>query len=163
MKLHWYEGADNGKRVLPPDELKAKVLGKGENFSDSGSLLVGTKGILFAPNDYAAEFKLLPESDFTGVKRDKPEKGPEGVAKDQDPFMKREWAEAIRAGKPEMASSGFAFAGRLTESMLLGNIAVRFAGKKLAYDAAKMEFTGMPDATKLLKVEYRKGWELPKV
>jgi hypothetical protein len=97
------------------------------------------------------------------VKRDKPEKGPEGVAKDQDPFMKQEWADAIKAGKAEMASSGFEIAGRLTETMLLGNIAVRFAGKKLVYDAAKMEFTGMPDASKLVRVDYRKGWELPKV
>jgi predicted dehydrogenase len=161
--LHWYEGADNGKRVLPADEIKAKVLGKGESFSDSGSLLVGTKGILFAPNDYAADFRLLPEKEFEGVKRDKPEKGPEGVAKDQDPFMKQEWADAIKAGKPEMASSSFEIAGRLTETMLLGNIAVRFAGKKLMYDAAKMEFTGNADASKLVRVDYRKGWELPKV
>ena len=161
--LHWYEGAKDGKRVLPPAELLAKVLKSGETASDSGSLLVGSKGMLFAPNDYAAEFRLLPEKDFDGVQRTKPEKGAAGVTKDNDPFMKKEWADAIRAGKPELASSNFDIAARLTETMLLGNIAVRFAGTKLGWDAATRSFPGSPAATKLVTAEYRKGWELPTV
>ena len=60
-----------------------------------------------------------------------------------------------------MASSNFDFAGRLSEAMLLGNIAVRFAGKKLEWDAAKLKFTNSDPATKLVSKEYRKGWELP--
>ena len=161
--LHWYEGAKDGKRVLPSAELLAKVLKPGETASDSGSLLIGTKGMLFAPNDYAATFRLLPEADFAGVKTDRPEKGAEGVATGHDPYMKREWADAIRAGKPEAASSNFDIAARLTEAMLLGNIAVRFAGKKLTWDAATMTFTGNDAASKLVSAAYRKGWELPKV
>ena len=162
--LHWYEGAKDGRRVLPPAEVRAKVLKPGETLSDSGSLLIGSKGILFAPNDYAAEFRLLPEKEFDGVKTDKPERGLQGtVTKGVDAYMKKEWAEAIRAGKPELASSNFDFAARLTETMLLGNIAVRFAGKKLMWDAKTMSFIGSTAATGLVTGVYRKGWELPTV
>jgi predicted dehydrogenase len=159
--LHWYEGAKDGKKVLPPDDLLAKLLKKGEKLADSGSILIGDKGVLFSPNDYGAQFRLTPEKDFTGIQTTKPEKLPEGVDRDQDPHMKKEWLDAIKANKPALASSNFDYAGQLTETMLLGNIAVRFAGKKLEWNAAKLRFTNSDDATKLVSKEYRKGWELP--
>ena len=52
-------------------------------------------------------------------------------------------------------------AARLTEAMLLGNIAVRFAGEKLTWDAANLRFPNSAGATKLVSKEYRAGWELP--
>ncbi len=160
--LHWYEGKRDGKRVLPPEDLLAKLLKKGETLADSGSILVGDKGVLFSPNDYGAQFRLTPEKDFAGIQTTKPEKHVAGVdsEKDNDPYMKKEWADAIKAGKPTAAASNFDFAGRLTETMLLGNIAVRFAGTKLEWDAAKLRFTNSDAATKLVSKEYRKGWEL---
>jgi predicted dehydrogenase len=157
--LHWYEGKRDGKKVLPPEDLLAKLLKKGEKLADSGSILVGDKGILFSPNDYGAQFRLTPEKDFEGVQTTKPEKAAAGVDRDEDPHMKKEWVEAIRSGKPALASSNFDYAGRLTETMLLGNIAVRFAGQKLAWDATKLRFTNSGPATKLVSKEYRKGWD----
>ncbi|MBN9123064.1 MAG: Gfo/Idh/MocA family oxidoreductase, partial [Planctomycetes bacterium] len=153
--LHWYEGKRDGKLVLPPDELLAKLLKKGEKLADSGSILVGDKGVLFSPNDYGARFRLTPEDAFSKLQIAKPEKTPEGVDGDkneQDPFMKKEWAAAIRANKPELAASNFAYAGQLTETMLMGNIAVRFAGKKLEWDAAKQRFTNSEDAFSKLQI-----------
>jgi predicted dehydrogenase len=160
VALHWYEGARDGARVLPPAALLAKVLRPGETAADSGSLLIGTKGMLFSPNDYGAKFRLVPEKDFAGVQTDRPEKGPAGVQRDEDSYQKREWVEAIRAGKPALAASSFEFAGRLTEAMLLGNIAVRFAGQKLDWDAAAMKFPNSAGASSLVSKSYRKGWEL---
>ena len=94
--------------------------------------------MLFSPNDYGAQFRLTPEKDFAGVQTTKPEKVAGGRGhRTNDPHMKKEWADAIRAGKPALASSNFDYAGRLTEAMLLGNIAVRFAGTKLEWDAAE--------------------------
>jgi predicted dehydrogenase len=158
--LHWYEGERDGKRMRPPAELLAKLLRQDESLSDSGSILVGAKGILFSPNDYGAKFRLTPDKDFADVKMDRPEKGPEGVDSDNDAFMKKEWAGAIKAGKPTLASSNFDYAARLTEAMLLGNIAVRFAGQRLEWDAAKLQFTNSDAASKLVRAEYRKGWDL---
>ncbi len=161
--LHWYEGSRDGQKVLPPADLLAKVLAKGEKLADSGSLLVGDKGLLFSPNDYGAKFRLVPEKDFAGVQTSRPEKGPAGTARDQDPFMKQEWTEAIRAGKPELASSNFDYSGQLTETMLLGNIAVRHHGERLEWDAARLRFSNSDAATALVSKKYRKGWELPAV
>jgi predicted dehydrogenase len=161
VSLHWYEGARDGSRVLPPAELLAKVLRPGETAADSGSLLIGTKGMLFSPNDYGAKFRLTPAEDFSGVQTTKPEKGPIGVGdRAEDPYQKKEWVEAIKAGKPAMAASSFEFAGRLTETMLLGNIAVRFAGQNLDWDSAGLKFRNSPGASVLVSKSYRKGWEL---
>ena len=93
--LHWYEGERDGKRVLPPEELLAKLLKPGEKLADSGSILVGEKGVLFSPNDYGAQFRLTPEKDFAGVQTTRPEKGAGGVENDNeyDPDMKKEWAD----------------------------------------------------------------------
>ena len=162
--LHWYEGARDGKRVLPPDEVIGKLLQKGEAAADSGSILVGDKGTLYSPNDYGAKFRLTPDKDFAGLDTARPEKGPKGADSDRgdaaDRFMKAEWAEAIRAGKPGLASSNFDYAGQLTETLLLGNIAVRFAGQKLAWDAPKLQFPGNEAATRLVTKEYRAGWDV---
>ena len=62
----------------------------------------------------------------------------------------------IRGGPA--AYSNFDIAGHLTESMLLGNVAIRTTGKKLEYDGVGMKITNNDDADKLLKTEYRKGW-----
>src|SRR5207249_4564262 len=59
VKLVWYEGHRDGARNLPAPELL-----KGRKASDSGALLVGTKGTLFSPNDYAAALELLPKENF---------------------------------------------------------------------------------------------------
>jgi hypothetical protein len=47
----------------------------------------------------------------------------------------------------------------LTEAILLGNVAIR-AGKKLEFDAAKLECPNCKEATQYIRREYRKGWEL---
>ena len=57
LTFHWYDG---GK--LPPAELV-----KGLKLPSSGSLLVGTKGMLYSPNDYGAQYKLLPERKLQGI------------------------------------------------------------------------------------------------
>jgi predicted dehydrogenase len=157
--LHWYEGKRDGKKVLPPAELLGKLLKKGENLTDSGSILVGDKGVLFSPSDYGAQFRLTPEKEFVSIQTTKPETAPAGVDGNEDEYMKREWVDAIVAGKPAMAASNFDYAGRLTETMLLGNIAVRFAGTPLAWDSAALRFTNSDAATKLVSKEYRKGWD----
>ncbi len=161
VTLHWYEGKKDGQRVLPPSELVSKLLKPNEKLSDSGSLLVGEKGVLFSPNDYGAQFRFTPDELGRGVQTTKPEKLPEGVSTDKevDQYQKAEWVAAIKANKPEMAYSNFEYAARLTEAMLLGNIAVRFQGEKLEWDATKLQFANSKKATLLVSKQYRKGWD----
>jgi predicted dehydrogenase len=162
VTLHWYEGKKDGQRVLPPADLISRLLKPGEKLADSGSILVGEKGTLFSPNDYGAHFRFSPDEIGRGVQTAKPEKLPEGVSTDKevDQYQKKEWVEAIKANKPSMAYSNFEFAGRLTEAMLWGNIAVRFAGDKLEWNAAKLQFTNSKKATALVSKKYREGWDV---
>ena len=130
---------------------------EGEKLSGSGSILVGSKGILFSPNDYGAAFRITPDELAKGKNLTKPEKLPilEG---DNDPNQKKEWVQAIKAGKPEIAYSNFDYASLLTENFLLGNVAVR-TGKGFGWDGPKFMVTGNDDAMQYIKTEYRKGWD----
>jgi hypothetical protein len=154
VKLTWYEGARDGQRNLPPAELF-----QGETPPDSGSLLVGEDGSIFSPSDYGAEQVLLPSKRFEGRQpsftAEQRKEGNRGA----DPAHKAEWVRAIRAGDPSIAWSNFDYAGRLTETMLLGNVAVR-VGQPIDYDAASGRVTNCPEAARYLKPEYRKGWTL---
>jgi hypothetical protein len=70
----------------------------------------------------------------------------------------QDWARAIREGRK--ACSDFAHGGPLTEIALLGVIALRLAGTKLEWDAAKMRFPGSPEADPFVRPPYREGWSL---
>ncbi len=67
------------------------------------------------------------------------------------------WVRAIRG--EEAISSPFATAVPLTETMLLGVVALR-AGEAIDYDGASGRVTNVADANRFLDREYRKGWEL---
>lgn len=68
------------------------------------------------------------------------------------------WHEAIQTGKPACAS--FDFAAPLTETVLLGNIAVRFPNQQLNWDSAALRFTNNDDANSFVTSDYRPGWGL---
>jgi predicted dehydrogenase len=182
VKFVWYEGKkDDGKNVLPSPDL---VKGQGERatpysiyFKDnkwqfrdrtikdekkqiktisSGSFLIGDKAVLFSPDDYGAESYIVTPDAVERVKG-KPEK----LASNNggDGGQKREWVQAIAANKPELAYSNFDFAAMLTETILLGNVAMRVA-KKLEWDGPELRVKNAPEAAQFIKTEYRKGWTL---
>ena len=62
----------------------------------------------------------------------------------------------IRTGR--RCSADFDYSARLTEIMLLGNVASRVGGK-LAYDFRTGKFTNSEKANGMLKREPRKGFE----
>jgi predicted dehydrogenase len=148
VKFVWYEGVKN----LPKPELF-----KGETPTDSGSLLVGEKGTLYSPNDYGASYVLLPKKDFAGYRPPSPTLPRNGQG---DLGMKEEWIRAILENKPSIAYSNFDYAGLLTETILLGNVALRAGKKKLEWDGEGLRFTNEPSANQYLHYEYRKGWAL---
>ena len=155
--LTWYEGKKDGKLVLPPEDLLKKLMDPGEKLADSGSILVGEKGVLFSPNDYGAEFRITPKGLAEGKNLTKPERLPANGGEDQG--MKNEWVEAIKAGKPEIAYSNFDIASLLTEAFLLGNVAIK-TGKRIDWDGPGLKVTNVPEANRLIQTEYRRGWEV---
>jgi len=82
----------------------------------------------------------------------------------RSPGHYEEWIQACKGGKP--AGSNFDHAGPMTETVLLGNVALRMdlrerlMREKLVWDSEKMQFTNVPEANQYLHTEYRKGWSL---
>ena len=67
-----------------------------------------------------------------------------------------DFLDAIRTGG--RSSADFDYSARLTEIMLVGNVALRVR-EKLAYDFREGKFTNSNRANALVKREARKGWE----
>jgi predicted dehydrogenase len=157
VKFTWHEGIDGSRRKYLP---KADLF-QGEKPVDSGSLLIGSKGTLYSPDDYGSDYKFLGKDskDLEAEAKKVPESLPRNGKGDDG--MKEEWVRAIRSGKSETAMSNFEYAAMLTETILLGNVAIRSGkGVKLEWDGPNMKVTNRPEAEKFIKVDYRKGWEV---
>lgn len=138
--LTWYDG---GKR--PPEELL-----QGQKQGISGSLVIGDEGTIYSADDYHGNYVLLPKEKFENYKKPEIEVSPGHFT---------EFALAIKEGKPELAWSNFDYAARLTETILLGNVALR-AGRRIEWDAANLRVKNDPEAQQYVTREYRKGWEV---
>ena len=64
--------------------------------------------------------------------------------------------ESALAGRPGVCS--FDYAGPMTGTVLLGNVAYR-AGEKLHWDPVNLKAANCPEADRFIGREYRKGWE----
>ena len=97
----------------------------------SGCLVIGEKGKLYAPGDYCEKELFL----FGGPTM------PE-VKWVESPGHFEEWVRAIKGGEPAMSNFPD-YAGGLTETMLLGNLAVWVAasgkGERVEWDAKNLQ------------------------
>ena len=69
----------------------------------------------------------------------------------------QEWIHACKTGAP--TTCNFDYSGALIEHNLLGAVAFR-TGKKLEWDADKLQATNCPEAEQFVKKTYRDGWVL---
>ena len=144
VKVTWYDGGLRPERPLElPDEDQLGAVG-------NGILFVGDKGIIMCPG-WGGPPKIIPDAKMDAYKR--PAK-----TLPRSKGHHRDWLEACKGG--EAASGNFEYAARLTELVLLGNVALR-TGKRLVWDGANMRATNAPEAEKFIKETYRAGWELP--
>jgi len=79
------------------------------------------------------------------------------AASPNSPGHHQEWISACKTGST--TTCNFDYSGALTESVLLGNVAYR-TGKQLQWDAEHLKAANCPEAEKLIRREYRKGWSL---
>jgi hypothetical protein len=93
------------------------------------------------------------------------------------------WTEACKAGfnskQHKDLTSSFDYSGPLTETVLMGNLAIRsymlrkeikgaagrngfdfYGRKKLLWDGNAMKITNFEDANQFVSRPYRKGWEI---
>lgn len=135
VQLTWYDGDMTPRTV---SEI---------NVPGAGVMFVGSEGKMFA--DYGS-YKLYPEEKFAGF-TPPPQTIPASIG------HHAEWIRACKSGEP--TTCNFDYAGQLTESVLLGNVAFR-TGKPIQWDAANLRVTDNDQATALLSKEYRPGWEV---
>ncbi len=149
VKMVWYDGGLMPPRPLLPFIEDGRLMGD----ADGGVLMVGTKGMIMC-GCYGDNPRLLPETLMKEYKR--PEK-----TIPRSPGIAEEWVAAIKAGKKSTTDIP-TYSGPLTETMLLGNIAMRFRDSKtiLKWDPVKMEFPNLPEANAFLTKQYRLGWSL---
>jgi predicted dehydrogenase len=155
VKMTWWEGHRNKKtRNIPGHEVTL-----GFDLPESGSLVIGENAAMMSISDYGDNLRLIYRPNSKGTFNGAPpETLPRIGGGDQE--HKKEWVDAIMGkGKP---MSNFEYAGKLTETILLGNIAIKCEKQKLEWDAPNLKFANNPQADALVHYNYRKGWELTK-
>jgi len=164
--LWWYDG---GIRPMRPAELR-----NDQPFGDwdGGVLFEGSRGKLMC-GTYGRNPTLLPVERMDDFQP--PEKTMPRITTDHQ----TNWANACKG--QDNASSPFEYAVPLTETLLIGNLAVRcydmkvlkegkgptdwapynYPGRtRLEWDSAQMKVTNFDGANDYVSREYRKGWKL---
>jgi predicted dehydrogenase len=143
VKLSWFDGGIYPPRPdLLPDDVELK--------SEGGVIFIGEKGILLH-DTYGANPRLYPQALAEAAA---------AVPKTIPRIMwshELNWTKAIRG--EAKASSPIEYAAQLTETMLLGVVALRAGqGKKILYDGERGQITNIADANQYLTRDYRAGW-----
>ena len=171
IEMTW---SDGGIRPSHPEIIPADhdIGGKG---SSNGVLILGEKGLISTNiNDSSPLMPKLYLNDGTT------EFGPE-VEENEEPEYghQRKWVDACKAGfnskEHKELTSSFDYAGPMTETVLMGNLAIRsymlrkedsngkmdfYARKKLLWDGENMRITNLEEANQFVGRSYRKGWEV---
>ncbi len=148
LKFTWWDG---GMMPARPDGLDAdEELGD----SDGGLIFHGDKGILIC-GCYGRKPRVFPES-----LREATEKVAKSIPRIPGGLdgHEKDWVRACKGGVP--ASSNFDYSGPLTETVLMGNLAVRFPNQQLLWDGEKMQVTNHKEANAFVRRQYRQGWTL---
>jgi predicted dehydrogenase len=171
IEMTW---SDGGIRPSHPDIIPASddIGGPGSN---NGVLIIGEKGLISTNiNDSSPLTPKLYMNDGTT------EFGPSGRDETEpENGHQRKWVDACKAGfnstEHKALTSSFDYAGPMTETVLMGNLAIRsymlrkengngqmefFARKKLLWDGENMRITNQEEANQFVTRTYRKGWEV---
>ena len=164
IQMTW---SDGGIKPFHPDLLPAEV-----SIEDNGVIMIGDKGIIVC-DAYGNDPKLYRKGE-TVVEGEKVK------ISESEYGHQRQWVDACKAGfnSPEHKSltSSFDYSGPLTETVLMGNIAIRsymlqdpsttrrrsnyIGRKKLLWDGNNMRITNLEQSNQFVGRTYRKGWEL---
>ncbi len=171
LEMTWMDG---GLRPPHPDIIPADhdIGGPGSN---NGVLMIGEKGIISTNiNDSSPMTPKLYLNDGTT-------EFPQEPTGEREPEYghQRKWVDACKAGfnskEHKGLTSSFDYAGPMTETVLMGNLAIRsymlrkqndkgafeFIGRrKLLWDGENTRITNFEEANQFVSRTYRKGWEV---
>ena len=147
VKLVWYDG---GLRPPRPTAIKA-----GDEMGTNGLLLIGDDEAVLM-SDWNT-WRMYPEDSAQQY-------GSPPIKLLRSAGHHQEWIDACKGGAA--AGSNFEWSGPMTETILLGNVALRsqlredLTRTKLEWNHAKLTFTNHDAANQVLRREYRKGREV---
>jgi predicted dehydrogenase len=145
VQLTWYDGGLTPPRPEGMDEARPMKGEEGEGLlfvGDKGSILCGFSG---------RNPKLIPESRMKAYQ-------PPPKTLPRSPGNEREWLDACKGGKIKPGAN-FEFSAMVTESLLLGTVALR-AGEKITWDRAGLKVANLASAQPFVQPERRQGWAL---
>ncbi|NBA85975.1 Gfo/Idh/MocA family oxidoreductase [Emticicia sp. CRIBPO] len=171
IEMTWMDG---GLRPSHPEIIPAsdEIGGPG---SANGVLMIGEKGIISTNiNDSSPISLKLYMNDGTKEVIAEPT-GP----REPEYGHQRLWVDACKAGfgskEHKGLTSSFDYAGPMTETVLMGNLAIRsymlrrqtadnkmefFGRRKLLWDGENTRITNLEEANQFVTRTYRKGWEV---
>jgi predicted dehydrogenase len=142
VKWTWYDGG-----MMPPVPADLEETRK---LQENGTLLIGSKATVMC-DTYYDSVRIIPEAKMKEMAPSLPPKTIPRVAGGH--FA--EWLRACKGGVA--AGSNFEYASRLTESVLIGNVALR-ARRRIEWDSASMKVTNLPSANEFVTTHYRAGF-----
>ncbi|MHC4740270.1 MAG: Gfo/Idh/MocA family protein [Planctomycetota bacterium] len=141
VKMTWYDG---GLKPERPEELEPGRKMRSVVF-------VGDKGKLMS-GEYGDSPRLIPETKMKEYNR------PPKTILRVEGSHEQNWIDACKNGT--QACSNFDYAGPMTETIVMGNLAIRNPGQKLEWDGENMKVTNVPEANQYVNEPYREGWTL---
>jgi predicted dehydrogenase len=171
LEMTWMDGGIRPSHpdIIPPDH----DLG-GAN-SANGVMMIGEKGII--THNINDSSPLMPKLYlYDGTQ----EFGPDKIEGTEPEYgHQRKWVDACKAGfgsaEHKGLTSSFDYAGPMTETVLMGNLAIRsymlkrqnaqgrdefFGRRKLLWDGENMRITNLEEANQFVGRTYRKGFEV---
>ena len=168
VTMYW---SDGGIRPFHPDLIPADDF-MGDDDGSNGVIMIGEKGILMC-GTYGNNPRIYYKD---GTKQVMPKII--NAVNLPDNGHQIFWTDACKAGfnsaEHKALTSSFDYAGPLTETILMGNLAIRsytyrtpragnngfdYPGrKKLLWDGNNMKITNFAPANDFVKREYRRGW-----
>jgi predicted dehydrogenase len=142
VRMTWYEGG-----LMPPAPAE---MPSGQRLPENGVLYIGSQGKMYH-SSHGGMPQLLPATLHEAAK---------AVAKTmkRSPGHYEEWVQACKGG-PRPAAS-FDYSGPMTETVLLGVLAMRSPGTRLEWDSEKLSVKNAPELNQYVHAEYRQGWTL---
>jgi len=155
FQMTWYDGGQ-----LPPQELFDDVTlmvdhkDKQIKPDRSGVLIIGDQAKMYAPGDYAERGIEVVGAEELDVEYPVCP-GPENA----DEKQKLEWFTGMHDPSKTPTSNFPDYAGPLTETILLGNLAV-YKGKRVEWDAKNLQAIGDPELQRIVKPVIPEGYEV---
>lgn len=145
FRAYWYDG---GLKPTLPNEAELT-----RELKSNGTLFIGTNASAVAFGSYGESARIIPESKMKQI-------GKPPQMLERSPGHYEEWLLACTGEKPiDYPVSNFAYAAPMTESILLGNVALRI-GRRLEWDGANLRVTNIDEANQYINKPYRDGWKV---